>query len=193
MDMLQKCLQVLQDSQGKIEQKLDDNIKQTNRNAYKIRALTRQAVYLMTENRAAEDEQSAKQYGIVGIPKQATQEDKMEFVTYIVGEIGLTKASVKSCDVQAMNNDMAGQEIWRLTFKDFTPKKTINEFFKAPQTLEHEILGDETTSLEGIPNLGKMDRGDSRTNHKRQHQHDLQSTHRCDRKRSDLVKRWMLD
>ena len=111
MDILQKCLQVLQDSQGNIEKKLDDNIKQTSRNADKIRALTRQAVYLMTEKRAAEDEQSAKQYDIVGIPKQATQEDKMELVAYILGEIGLTKASVKSCDVQAMNNDMAGQEI----------------------------------------------------------------------------------
>ena len=60
MDMLQKCLQVLQDSQGKIEQKLDDNIKQTKKNTDKIEALTKQAVYMMTEKRAAEDELSAK-------------------------------------------------------------------------------------------------------------------------------------
>ena len=72
---------MVRDSQGKIEQKLDDNIKQTNKNTDRITALTRQAVYLLTEKRAAEYEQSGKQYDIVGIPKQATQEDKMGFVT----------------------------------------------------------------------------------------------------------------
>ena len=118
VDMLQTCLQVVQDSQGKIERKLDENIKQTNRNTDKITALTRQAVHLLTEKRA-EDEQGGKQYDIVGIPKQATQEDKLCFVTYILNEIGLMRASVKSCDVQAMNNNTAGQEIWRLTFKDY--------------------------------------------------------------------------
>ena len=141
MDMLQTCLQVLQDSQGKIEQKLDDNIKQTKRNTDKIRALTKQAVYKMIEKRAAEDEQSAKQYDIAGIPKQATQDDKMEFVAYILGEIGLTKASVKSCEVQAMNNDAAGQEIWRLAFKDYTSKKSINEFFGSPKNWNMEFWG----------------------------------------------------
>ena len=159
MDMLQKCLQVLQDSQGNIEQKLDDNIKQTNRNADKIKALTRQAVYLMTEKGAAEDEQSAKQYDIVGIPKQATQEDKMNFVTYILGEIGLTKASVKSCDVQAMNNDTAGQEIWRLTFKDFAPKKTINEFFKAPTNWNMEFWGTNDQVWKGYRIWGRWTEG----------------------------------
>ena len=49
MDMLQKCLQVLQDSQGKIEKKLDDNVKQTKKNTDKIKAPTKQAVYMMTE------------------------------------------------------------------------------------------------------------------------------------------------
>ena len=61
MEMLQECLQVVQDSQGKVEKKLDENIKQTKENTSKIRALTGQAVYLLTERRAAEDEQSAKQ------------------------------------------------------------------------------------------------------------------------------------
>ena len=98
----------------------------------------------MAERRAAEDEQSAKQYDIVGIPKQATQEDNMNFVAYILGEIGLTKASVKSCDVQAMNNDTAGQEIWRLTFKDHTSKKSINEFFEAPKNGTWSF-GEQTT------------------------------------------------
>ena len=65
----------------------------------------------------------------------------MEFVTYILGEIGLTKASVKSCDVQAMNNDMAGQEMWRLTFKDYTSKKNINEFFKSHKNWNMEFWG----------------------------------------------------
>ena len=123
MVMLQKCLQVVQDSQGKTEQKLEDNIKQTNKNTDKITALSRQAVYLLTEKRAAEDEQSGKQYDTVGIPKQATQEDKICFVTYILQEIGLPRASVKSCEAQAMNKDTAGQETWRLNFKDYTSKK----------------------------------------------------------------------
>ena len=120
---------------------MDDNIKQTNKNTDRITALTRQAVYLLTEKRAAEDEQSGEQYDIAGIPKQATQEDDMNFVTYILGEIGLTKASAKSCDVQAMNNDTAGQEIWRLTFKDYTSKKATNEFFKAPRNWNIEFWG----------------------------------------------------
>ena len=92
-----------------MEKKLDDNIKQTKMNTDSIEALTKRAVYMMTDKRAAEDELSAKQYDIAGIPKQATQEDKMEFVTYILGEIGLTKTSVKSCETQAMNNDPTGQ------------------------------------------------------------------------------------
>ena len=36
MDMLQKYLQVLQDSQGKIEKKLDENIKQTRMNSESV-------------------------------------------------------------------------------------------------------------------------------------------------------------
>ena len=159
MDMLQKCLQVVQDSQGKIEQKLDDNIKQTNKNTDRITALTRQAVYLLTEKRAAEDEQSGKQYDIVGIPEQATQEDNMGFVIYIMQEIGLTKASAKSCDVQALNNDTAGQEIWRITFKDYTPKKAINEFFKTPRNWDMEFWGTNDQILKGFRVWGRWTEG----------------------------------
>ena len=159
MDMLQKCLQVVQDSQGKIEQKLDDNIKQTNKNTDRITALTRQAVYLLTEKRAAEDEQSGKQYDIVGIPEQATQEDNMGFVIYIMQEIGLTKASAKSCDVQALNNDTAGQEIWGITFKDYTPKKAINEFSKTPRNWDMEFWGTNDQILKGFRVWGRWTEG----------------------------------
>ena len=86
MDMLQKCLQVVQDSQGRIEKKLDKNIEQTKENTESIRALTIRAVYLLTEKRHAEDETSGKQYGIMGIPKQATREDKLAFVTHVLEE-----------------------------------------------------------------------------------------------------------
>ena len=61
MDMLQKCLQVAQDSQGKTERKLDKNIEQTKENTERTKALTKQAVYLLTEKRHTEDESSAKQ------------------------------------------------------------------------------------------------------------------------------------
>ena len=133
MEMLQKCLQVVQDSQGQIEKKLDDNIKKTNRHTDKITTLTRNAIHALTEKRVEEDELAGKQYDIAGIPKQATQEDKLAFVTYILQEIGLSRASVKSCDVQAMNNDTAGQEIWRLNFKDFPSKEKISDFMKSPR------------------------------------------------------------
>ena len=159
MDMLQKSLQVLQDSQGKIEQTLDDNIKQTSKNTDRITALTRQAVYLLTEKRAAEDEQSGKRYDIVGIPKQATQEDKMNLVTYILGETGLTKASATSCDVQTMNNDTAGQEIWRLAFKDYTPKKATNEFSKAPRNWNMEFWGTNDQTWKGYRIWGRWTEG----------------------------------
>ena len=123
MDMLQKCLRVLQDSQGKIEQKTGCQHQTNQQNTDKITALTREAVYPMTEKRAAEDEQSGKQYDIVGIPKQATQEDKMNFVAYILGEIGLTKALVKSCDVQAMETTQQGKRSGDSPSKTTHPRK----------------------------------------------------------------------
>ena len=146
MEMLQKCLQVVQDSQGNFEKRLDENIKQTRENTSKLRAFTRQAVYLLTERRAAEDEQSAKQYDDMGIPKQATQEDKLAFVTYILQEVGHTRASVKSCDVQAIGNDPAGQETWRLSFKDYPSKSKVNDFSKARGTGTWSS-GEQTTRL----------------------------------------------
>ena len=144
---------------GEIKQKLDDNIKQTNKNTDKITALTRQAVYLLTEERAAEDEQSGKHYDIVGIPKQATQEDKLGFVTYILNEIGLARAAVKRSDVQAMNNDTAGQEIWRLIFKDYTSKKSINEFIKAPRNWNMEFWGTNDQAWKGSRVWGRWTEG----------------------------------
>ena len=148
MDMLQKCLQVLQDSQGKIEQKLDDNVKQTNRNADKIRALTRQAVYLMTK-RAAVDEQSAKQYDIVGIPKQATQEDvhsrrnrSHESLSQKLRCPGNEQRHGRTRDLET--------HIQRLHIQD-----SHQRVLQGTEELEHGALGNKQTSLKGISDLGK--------------------------------------
>ena len=83
----------------------------------------------------------------------------MEFVAYIPGEIGLTKASVKSCEVQAMNNDPAGQEIWRLTFKDYTSKKSINEFFRTPKNWNMEFWGTNQQVWKGFRVWGRWTEG----------------------------------
>ena len=130
MEMLQKCLQVVQDSQGEIEKKLDKNIQQTRGNAERIRALTMQAVYLLTERRHSEDQASVKQYDIMGIPKSATQEDKVAFVKYILQEIGLTWASVQKGDVLETTIE---QEIWRMSVEGYPSKNKINTFFKNPK------------------------------------------------------------
>ena len=92
---------------------------------------------------------------IVGTPKQATQEDKLAFVTYILQEIGLSRASVKSCDVQAMNNDTSGQEIWRLSFKDFTSKKKISDFMKSPKNWNLEFWGIDNQIWKGYKIWGR--------------------------------------
>ena len=57
-------------------------MEQTKGNSENIKALTKQAVYLLTEKRHTEDETSAKQYDIMGAPKVAIQEGKMAFVTH---------------------------------------------------------------------------------------------------------------
>ena len=115
MDMLQICLQVVQDSQHKIEKKLDSTIEQTKENTERIKSPTKQAVYMLTEKRHAEDEASGKQYDIMGIPKNATQEDKMTFDSHILQDIGFTRAAVQKVDVLETTT---GQEIWRMSFKD---------------------------------------------------------------------------
>ena len=115
MDMLRTEMSASSARQSKRDRKqLDKTIQQTIENTERIRALTKQAVYLLTEKRHTEDEPSAKQYDM-GIPKSATQEDKTAFVTYILQEIGLTRASVQKVDVM---ETATGQDIWRMYFKD---------------------------------------------------------------------------
>ena len=138
MDMLQKCLQVVQDSQSEVEKRLDKTIQQTKENTERIKALTKKAVYLLTEKRHTEDESSAKQYDIMGTPKMATQEDKMAFVTYILQEIGLTRASVQKVDVLEI---ATGQEIWRMSFKDCPSKNKMNMFSRNPKNWGLEFWG----------------------------------------------------
>ena len=83
----------------------------------------------------------------MGIPKQATQEDKLRSVRHIhPAGSRFTRASVKSCDVQAIGNDPAGQETWRLSFKEYPSKNKINErVFQKPRELEHGVPGDKET------------------------------------------------
>ena len=156
MDMLQKCLQVVQDSQGEIERKLDKTIEQTRENTERIKALAKQAVYLLTEKRHTEDESSAKQYDIMGIPKAATQEDKTAFVTCILQEIGLTRASVQRVDVL---ETATGQEIWRMSFRDYPSKNKMNMFFRDPENWGLEFWGTNNQTWNSFEVWGRWTEG----------------------------------
>ena len=156
MDMLQKCLQVAQDSQSEIEKKLDKTIRQTKENTERIKALTKQAVYLLTEKRHTEDESSAEQYDTMGVPKSATQEDKTAFVTYILQEIGLTRASVQKVDVMEA---AIGQEIRRMNFKDCPSKNKMNMFFRDPKNWGLEFWGANNQTWKGFEVWGRWTEG----------------------------------
>ena len=136
--------------------KLDKNIQQTKENTEKIRALTKQAVYLLTEKRHKEDEASAKQYDVIGTPKSATQEDKTAFVTYILQEIGLTRASVQKVDIM---ETATGQEIWRMSFKDYTSKDKMSMFFRDPKNWGLEFWGANNQTWTGFEVWGRWTEG----------------------------------
>ena len=61
--------------------------------------------------------------------------------------------------MQAMNNDTAGQEIWRITFKDYTSKKAINELFKAPRNWNMEVWGTNDQIWKGYRVWGRWTEG----------------------------------
>jgi len=58
-----------------------------------------------------------------------------------------------------MNNDPTGQEIWRLTFKDYTSKKGINEFFRAPKNWNTEFWGTNQQVWKGYKIWGRWTEG----------------------------------
>ena len=174
MDMLQKCFQVVQDSQGKIEQILDDNIKQTNKNTDRITALTRQAVYLLTEKRAAEDEQSGsktirhsrhpersdtrRQYGFRHMHPAGDWADES-----ISQELRCASSEQRHSRARDLENHLQRLHI----------QESHQRILQNHTKLEHGVLGDERPGLEGIPSLGKMDGRHSGQDSERQHQHDL--------------------
>ena len=156
MYMLQKCLQVVQGSQGKTEKKLDKNIEQTKENTERVKALTKQAVYLLTGKRHSEGEASGKQYDIMGTPKSATQEDKLAFVTHILQEIGFTRAFVQKADVLETTT---GQEIRRMSFKGYPSKNKINTLFKNPKNWGMEFWGANNQVWKSFGTWGRWTEG----------------------------------
>ena len=58
-----------------------------------------------------------------------------------------------------MNNDTAGQEIWRLNFKDFNPKKKISDFMKSPKNWNLKFWGIGNQIWKGYKIWGRWTEG----------------------------------
>ena len=153
MDMLQKCLQAVQDSQRKIERKLDKSIEQTKGNSERIKALAKQAVYLLTEKRDTGDESSAKQYCIMGIPKAATQEDKKDGVRHIhpAGD-GIHK-SFSSEGRHHGNYYRTGDLEDEL--RSLSIKEQDEHVLQEPQELGARVLGNEQPDMDNFSRSGE--------------------------------------
>ena len=155
MDMLQKCLQVLQDSQGKIEQKLDDNIKQTKKNTDKIRGTDetsglhddrkkscrrRTECKTVRHSRHPEASNTRRQNGVRDIHpgRNRTHESISQKLRVTSDEQRPGRTRNLETDIQRLHIEEKHQRILQIA-----------------QELEHGILGNEPTSLEGIQKSGE--------------------------------------